>query len=81
MGFAIAVAGVLVGLVGLGVSAAGIYYTATDWGSSDTGEKAKVYALLISGIILLALAIAGMAYWLFKTPPKKSIPIPTKKKK
>ena len=66
MGVGVAIAAILVGLTGLGLSAAGIYYTATDWGSENKGERARVYSLLISGIIVLALAIAGMAYYMLK---------------
>jgi len=66
MGIGVAILAIITGLTGLGLTAAGIYYTASDWGSTNTGDKARVYALLISGIIVMALAIAGSSYYLLK---------------
>lgn len=66
MGFGIAIAGAFVGLIGLGIGIAGIYYMIADWGSEEGGIKARAYSLVIAGIIILGLAIAGMCYLLFK---------------
>lgn len=76
-GYLVAVASVIVGLVGLGIGSAGVYYVAADWGSTDGGEKARMYALLISGLIILAGVIGGVAYYLFVTPPIPKLPAGT----
>jgi len=66
MGIAVAILATITGLIGLGLASAGIYYTATDWGSSEGSKKARVYSLLIAGLIIMALAIGGMVYYMFK---------------
>jgi hypothetical protein len=68
VGFGIAIGGVILFLTGAGLNSAGIYYVAADWGSSEASDKARLYSLLIAGIIVMALGVALMAYWLFSKP-------------
>jgi hypothetical protein len=66
LGIGVAIAADIVGIAGLVLVSAGIYYVAADWGSAKGSDKARAYSLLIAGIIVLALAIIGLSYYLFR---------------